>query len=96
MARVMSEFGVRLFSTVFAAGDPNPTPSGALTSPPPVIDPMRVTPGMWGFICFVFLIVVAILLYFSLRKQLRKVDFDESAPQANSPDPREDAPSVKD
>lgn len=81
MARVMSEIGARLFSSVFAAGDPNPTPSGALLSPPPEIDPLRVTPGMWGFLCFVFLILVAIVLYFSLRKQLRKVDFDEDAPQ---------------
>lgn len=94
MARVMSELSLRLFSAVFAAGDPNPTPSGALTSPPPEIDPLRVTPGMWGFISFIFLIVVAILLYFSLRKQLRRVDFDESAtvpdqaPGSRDADPR--------
>ncbi len=93
MARVMSEFGLRLLSTVWAAGDPNPTPSGALTSPPRVIDPDSVTPGIWGFVSFVFLMVVAILLYFSLRKQLGKVDFDETSEPANGESKRlDDAP----
>ena len=84
MARVMSEFGIRLFSTFLAAGDPNPTPSGALTSPPPVIDPNRVTPGNWGLLAFIFLLVVAALLYFSLRTQLREIDFPEDPPASES------------
>lgn len=74
---MIGDLGLRVFTTLFAAGDPNPTPSGALTSPPPDIDPNRVTPGGWGAITFVALLVVTALLYFSLRKQMRRVDFDE-------------------
>ena len=91
MARVISELGIRLFSTVLAAGDPNPTP---------VIDPDRVTPGNWGLIAFIFLLVVAALLYFSLRKQLRKIDFPEDPPDAPPTPPgsrdMEDSPRVSD
>ncbi len=100
MARVISELGIRLFSTVLAAGDPNPTPSGALSAPPPVIDPNRVTPGNWGLLAFIFLLVVAALLYFSLRKQLRRIDFPEDAPDAPPTPPgsrdMEDSPRVSD
>ncbi len=32
-----------------------------------------------GFLAFVILVIAVVILYFSLRKQLRKVDFDESA-----------------
>ena len=84
MARVISEFGIRLLGSVFAAGDPNPTPSGALTSPAPVIDVNRVTPGNWGLLVFVGLLLVAVLLYFSLRKQLRRVNFQEEPPPADA------------
>lgn len=84
MARVISEFGIQLFSSVFAAGDPNPVPSGAPTSPAPVIDPNRVTPGNWGLVIFIALLLVAVLLYFSMRKQLRKIDFPENPPEAES------------
>lgn len=84
MAPVISDIGAHIFSGLLAAGDPNPTPSGALLTPPPDIDPNSVTPGMWGFIAFLFLIVVAILLYFSLRKQLKKVDFPEDAPASTT------------
>ncbi len=83
MARVMNEIGARLFSTVLAAGDPNPTPSGALSAPPAEIDTNSVTAGLWGFLSFAFFIIVATILYFSLRKQLRRVDFDENSPEAS-------------
>ncbi|NQU38192.1 MAG: hypothetical protein HQ526_11445 [Actinobacteria bacterium] len=76
----MSDFGYSIFAVVVGAGDPNPTPSGGLESIVPAIDPNIVTPGMWGFISFVALIFAAVILYFSLRKQLKRVDFpDDSA-----------------
>lgn len=95
MARVMNEIGARLFSAVFAAGDSNPTPSGALSSPPADIDPNSVTPGLWGFLSFAFFIIVATILYFSLRKQLRRVDFDESSPQANGASGADESASAR-
>ena len=49
-----------------------------------MIDPNRVTPGNWGLIAFLFLLAVAVLLYFSLRKQLRRIDFVEDAPQRDA------------
>ena len=57
----------------------NPTP---LPTPVPtdvVVDPNRVTPGLLGFLAFAFLILAVVVLYFSLRKQLSRVDFDEGA-----------------
>ena len=36
-----------------------------------------MTPGVWGFMSFVVLVIAAVILYFSLRKQLHRVDFDE-------------------
>jgi len=74
---VISDFGYSLFTVVVGAGDPNPTPSGGLESIVPVLDPNIVTPGMWGFISFVALILAGVILYFSLRKQLKRVDFPE-------------------
>ena len=63
--------------------------SSAQTSPTPVssaspvqtlqVDPSKVGPGGWGFFFFVALFVAAGFLYFSMRKQLRRVDFDEEA-----------------
>ena len=73
----MTSVGAWVWLSLTAAGDPNPAPPGALSSPPPEIDPLRVTPGMWGFLSFLFMIAVAIVLYFSLRKQLKRVDFVE-------------------
>lgn len=55
-----------------------PVPSTAGT-PEPAVDPNRVTPGFLGFLFFVILFVAAAVLYFSLRKQLKRVDFDEAA-----------------
>ena len=46
------------------------------------IDPSRVTPGLLGFLSFAFLILAVVVLYFSMRKQLGKVDFEENAPPA--------------
>lgn len=54
------------------------TPSPGAT-PGLAVDPQRVTPGLLGFLSFVFLIIAVVILYFSLRKQLKKVNFDENA-----------------
>lgn len=43
------------------------------------IDPNRVTPGLLGFLAFAFLILAVVVLYFSMRKQLTKVNFEEDA-----------------
>lgn len=40
-------------------------------------DPDNVKPGLLGFVVFVALAVAVALLWFSLRKQLGKVNFDE-------------------
>lgn len=40
----------------------------------PPIDENLVSPGFLGFLSFVFLIAAVVLLYRSMRKQLRKVD----------------------
>lgn len=74
---MIGDFSLRLFTSLFAAGDPNPIPSGASPTIVPTIDPDRVTPGIWGFLSLLVLIAAAVILYFSLRKQLRRVDFDE-------------------
>ena len=54
-----------------------PTPTPVPTDL--AIDPNRVTPGLFGFLAFVFLILAVVVLYFSMRKQLSKVNFEEDA-----------------
>lgn len=88
---MVSDFGFSLFARLVGAGDPNPTPSGGLDSIAPAVDPDSVTPGMTGFIAFVLLILAAVVLYFSLRKQLKRVDFpddpvDEPGTESDSRD----------
>ena len=59
----------------FVATDvsPSPVPTGL------AVDPQQVTPGTLGFLSFVFLVIAVVVLYYSLRKQLRRVKFDEDA-----------------
>ena len=57
---------------------PAPSASG------PPIDPNRITPGFLGFIAFVVLSVACVGIYFSMRKQLRRVNFEEDAPEAGA------------
>jgi hypothetical protein len=45
-------------------------------------DPADVKPGLLGFIVFVALAVAVTLLWFSMRRHLRKVDFEERDPSA--------------
>jgi hypothetical protein len=61
---------------VKAPWEVTPTPGA---TPGLAVDPQRVTPGLLGFLSFVFLIIAVVVLYFSLRKQLKKVNFDENA-----------------
>lgn len=35
-----------------------------------------IGPGLYGFLVVVFLVLALVLLYRSMRKQIRKVDFD--------------------
>lgn len=55
------------------------TPSPLPTPIDLAIDPNRVTPGMLGFLFFILLIVVVVVLYFSMRKQLSRINFEEDA-----------------
>ncbi len=49
------------------------------------IDPSQMTPGAGGLVAFLFLVVAAIFLFRSLKKQLNRVDFEEApAPQPTS------------
>ena len=52
----------------------------------PVPEPDDVTPGWWGFLCVVALFAATFLLWLSMRKQLRRIDFDDG-----SDDPADDA-----
>jgi hypothetical protein len=40
-------------------------------------DPADVRPGLIGFLMFLGLLVAVVLLWLSMRKQLRKVNFEE-------------------
>lgn len=50
----------------------------------PQIDPDRVSPGGLGFLPIVVLAIAAVVIFFSMRKQLRKVDFEEGKEPAGS------------
>jgi hypothetical protein len=61
-------------SSLILAVTPSPSPTTT------EIDPARVTPGVLGFVALLFLAVATFLLWRNMNKQLKKVDFDESAP----------------
>jgi hypothetical protein len=52
-----------------------------------VPDPADVKPGWLGFGMFVALAVAVVLLWLSMRRQLKKIDFEEE------PDPPRDEPT---
>lgn len=79
MARVNGEIFSSILTQLLAAAAPSPVATLA-----PEIDPNRVTPGIWGFLSFVFLIVACVFLYYSMRKQLKRVKFDENAGEAGA------------
>ncbi len=43
-------------------------------------DPADVRPGLIGFIVFISLLIAVVLLWLSMRKQLKKVNFEEREP----------------
>lgn len=72
-------------SVLAASGTPTPDP----TYIAPNVDPNRVTPGLLGFLSFMFLILACVVLFFSLRKQLSRINFDPDAlPGGVRPVPR--------
>lgn len=48
----------------------------ALTAAESEAEDSGVGPGLYGFLVLVFLIVALVVLYRSMRKQIRRVDFD--------------------
>ena len=70
-------FGSLLSAIAVPAESATPTPDPSYIAPN--VDPNRVTPGLLGFLSFLFLIVACVVLFFSLRKQLSKIRFDPKA-----------------
>ena len=56
-------------------------------------DPADVKPGWLGFGVFLALAVAVAFLWFSMRKQLRKVDFEEEPDQPGQTRPNGDTPA---
>jgi hypothetical protein len=48
----------------------------ALTAAESEADNSEIGPGLYGFLVVVFLVLALVMLYRSMRKQIRKVDFD--------------------
>lgn len=48
----------------------------ALTAAESDAEDSGIGPGLYGFLVIVFLILALVLLYRSMRKQIRRVDFD--------------------
>lgn len=51
----------------------------------PVPEPADVKPGWVALIVVVALVSVTVLLWFSLRKQLRKVNVDDGSSESDAP-----------
>ena len=56
-------------------------------------DPADVKPGWLGFGVFLALAVAVAFLWFSMRKQLRKVDFEEEPDRPGQTRPNGDTPA---
>ena len=65
-------------AALLVAATPTPTPTRPPT--PVLIDPTRVTPGVLGFSALVFLAIAVFVIWKSMNKQLKRIDFDEDAP----------------
>ena len=64
-------------AALLVAATPTPTPTPPPT--PVLIDPTRVTPGVLGFAALVFLAIAVFVIWKSMNKQLKRIDFDEDA-----------------
>jgi hypothetical protein len=58
----------QLLVLFIAQEDPSPLPDE------PPVDPALVTPGFLALISFIFIAVAIVVLYRSMRKQMRRVD----------------------
>ena len=65
---------------VASTATPTPTPTPTPPPTPVLIDPTRVTPGVLGFAALVFLAIAVFVIWKSMNKQLKRIDFDEDAP----------------
>jgi hypothetical protein len=77
-----------LLTVLVLATSPSPSPSGSGAAVPP---DDAVSPGLLGFLSFLFLGIAVFLIARGLTKQLKRVTFDEDA--VNSDDAPDTAPS---
>jgi hypothetical protein len=59
------------------------TPQPSPTQPPRYIDPSVVSPGLIGFVLFVGLGIAVVLLWLSMNRHLKKVNFDDGSGAGN-------------
>jgi hypothetical protein len=70
-----------LLTVLVLATSPSPSPSGSGAAVPP---DDTVSPGLLGFLSFLFLGIAVFLIARGLNKQLKRVTFDEDAVNADS------------
>jgi len=68
-----------LLTVLVLAASPSPSPSGSGAAVPP---DDSVSPGLLGFLSFLFLGIAVLLIARGLNKQLKRVTFDEDAVNA--------------
>jgi hypothetical protein len=69
-----------LLTVLVLATSPSPSPSGSGAAVPP---DDTVSPGLLGFLSFLFLGIAVFLIARGLNKQLKRVTFDEDAVNAD-------------
>ncbi len=69
-----------LLTVLVLAASPSPSPSGSGAAVPP---DDSVSPGLLGFLSFLFLGIAVLLIARGLTKQLKRVTFDEDAVNAD-------------
>jgi hypothetical protein len=69
-----------LLTVLVLAASPSPSPSGSGAAVPP---DDSVSPGLLGFLSFLFLGIAVLLIARGLTKQLKRVNFDEDAVNAD-------------
>ena len=79
-----------LLTVLVLATSPSPSPSGSGAAVPP---DDTVSPGLLGFLSFLFLGIAVFLIARGLTKQLKRVTFDEDAVNADVPDASAKSPS---
>ena len=78
-----------LLSYVVLALNGTPSPSPSVKEP----DPDTVSPGWWGFVSLVFLAIAVYFIWRGMNKQLKRVTFDENAPQTIARGPIDPTPT---